>query len=64
MLRKISGNVLLIPGRTNIGIIVIDDRECLIIDSGIDDDSGRKIVNTLVKSGFKIRALVLSLIHI
>lgn len=58
LLRKISGNVLLIPGRTNIGIIVIDDRECLIIDSGIDDDSGRKIVNTLVKSGFKIRALV------
>jgi len=57
-LKRITDNVLLIPGRTNIGVIIVDERECIVVDSGIDDDSGRKIINTLVKSGFKIRALV------
>ena len=57
-LKRITDNVLLIPGRTNIGVIVIDEHECVVVDSGIDDDSARKVINTLARSGFKIRALV------
>jgi len=51
-------NVYVIPGRTNIGIIAFD-RECIIVDTGLDEDYGRKIYNIVVRElNLKPRAIV------
>ena len=57
-LQRLSDSVYVIPGRTNTGVLVIDGRECVIIDTGIDEDSGRRIFNTVKSLGLGIRAIV------
>ncbi|MEM4466972.1 MAG: MBL fold metallo-hydrolase [Nitrososphaerota archaeon] len=51
---KISRNVYYIPGRTIVGVIVRDDW-CMIVDTGIDEDYGRRIANIVGEAGLKIR---------
>jgi glyoxylase-like metal-dependent hydrolase (beta-lactamase superfamily II) len=58
MLNKISENVFYIAGRTNIGVITLSKNECIIIDSGIDEDYGRKILKVLSSNNLKIKALI------
>ena len=58
MLNKISENVFYIAGRTNIGVITLSKNECIIIDSGIDEDHGRKILKVLSSNNLKIKALI------
>jgi len=36
----------------------VDKGECVIIDSGIDDDAGRKVIKALKQLGLKARALI------
>ncbi|WP_069806568.1 MBL fold metallo-hydrolase [Vulcanisaeta thermophila] len=57
VLQKLTENVYLIPGRTNVGIVRVDN-EYLIIDTGIDDDHGRKILNTMKDTNLRIRAVI------
>jgi glyoxylase-like metal-dependent hydrolase (beta-lactamase superfamily II) len=53
-LKKIVEDVYYIPGRTNVGVIVRDDW-CILVDTGLDEDQGRRIVNIIRDSGLKIK---------
>ncbi|MDK2986171.1 MAG: hypothetical protein PWQ96_1815 [Clostridia bacterium] len=48
-LQQLKDNIYYIPNRTNIGVIR-NDEKVILIDSGIDDDTGRKILRTLQKN--------------
>ena len=41
--QKLTDRVYVIPGRTNTGIIVVDNNECVIMDTGIDENSGKRV---------------------
>lgn len=58
MLNKLSENFFYIPGRTNIGVITLPKNECIIIDSGIDEEYGRKILKIISSNNLKIKALI------
>ncbi|PUA33625.1 MAG: hypothetical protein B7O98_04215 [Zestosphaera tikiterensis] len=55
---KLSENVYVIPGRTNVGLIKLDQKECVVIDTGLDEDYGRKIHNILRSLGLNLRAVI------
>lgn len=55
---RVSGNVHVLEGRTNLGIIAFDDGECLVIDTGINRDQGRKLLNSIKNADLKIRAVI------
>ena len=55
---RLSDKVYVVPGRTNAGVLVIDNNECVIIDTGIDEDSGRRIFNAIKPLNLRIRAIV------
>ncbi len=57
-LQRLSDDVYVVPGRTNAGILLIDGNECVIIDTGIDEDSGRRILNAIKPLNLRIRAIV------
>ncbi len=54
---EVSDSVFCIPGATNIGVIS-SGKEVVLIDTGIDKESGRKILKTLEKSGFEAKAII------
>lgn len=54
---KLAGDVFYLPGRTNIGVVVRDDW-CILVDSGLDDDSARKALRTVEREGLRVRYLV------
>jgi glyoxylase-like metal-dependent hydrolase (beta-lactamase superfamily II) len=56
--QRLTDRVYVIPGRTNTGVLVIDNNECVIIDTGIDEDSGRKVFNIIKSMNLKIRAII------
>lgn len=58
MLNKLSENVFYIAGRTNIGVITSSKNECIIIDSGINENYGRRILKILSSNNLKIKALI------
>ncbi len=39
----IAGNVYVIPGTVNVGVYIIDSHECILIDTGLDDQSAKSI---------------------
>lgn len=51
---KLRGDIYYLPGRTNIGVIVRDDW-CIVVDTGIDEDSGRKAVNAVRREGLEVK---------
>ncbi|MEM3397489.1 MAG: MBL fold metallo-hydrolase [Nitrososphaerota archaeon] len=53
-LRKIFGDIYYIPGRTNVGVVSRDDW-CMIIDTGLDEDQGRRIFNVVREAGLRIK---------
>lgn len=53
-LKKIVGDIYYIPGRTNIGVVARDDW-CMIIDTGLDEDQGRRIFNLVREAGLRIK---------
>ncbi|MEO3993038.1 MAG: MBL fold metallo-hydrolase [Desulfurococcaceae archaeon TW002] len=57
-LTRVSGNVYVLEGRTNIGVITTEGRECLVVDTGVSRDHGRKLFNILKDMGLKIRAVI------
>jgi len=56
-LRKITESVYYIYGAVNIGIIK-DGDEVVLIDTGLDDDSGKKILRCLSENGLKPKAII------
>ncbi|BDR91909.1 hydrolase [Vulcanisaeta souniana JCM 11219] len=57
-LQRLSDNVYVVIGRTNAGVLVIDNNECVIIDTGIDEDSGRRILNAIKPLNLRVRAII------
>lgn len=54
---KLAGEVFYIAGRTNVGVVVRDDW-CILVDSGLDDDYGRRVLRALRAEGLRPRYLV------
>jgi len=46
-----------IPGRTIVGLICID-KECYVIDTGLDDDQGRRALNVVKSLNCKLKAVL------
>ncbi|MEM2005051.1 MAG: MBL fold metallo-hydrolase [Zestosphaera sp.] len=57
-LTKVADNVYVLIGRTNVGVVVLDHGECIVIDTGIDRDSGRKVLNVLKETNLRVGAVV------
>lgn len=55
--RNLIGSSNVIPGPTNIGLIN-NDGNIVIIDSGNDKDSGRKIRKCLDENGWKLKSII------
>ncbi|WP_129407819.1 MBL fold metallo-hydrolase [Marinitoga lauensis] len=63
-LHKIKENIYYIGDTTNIGVIVVNEgNDVLIIDSGSDDSKGRRILKTLEDNGFKIKYIINTHMH-
>lgn len=61
-LTQLGEGIWVIQGGANIGVIAYEDR-CLIIDSGMDKDAGRDILNSLKKLGLTPTALLVTHAH-
>ncbi|HZU68180.1 MAG TPA: MBL fold metallo-hydrolase [Ktedonobacteraceae bacterium] len=59
---QLHENVWVIQGGANIGVIVRDGR-CLVIDSGMDKDAGRDILNQLKRLNLTPTALLVTHAH-
>ncbi|KAB8142270.1 MBL fold metallo-hydrolase [Chloroflexia bacterium SDU3-3] len=57
-LQHIQGRVFFIAGSNNLGVIATDSREALVIDTGIDKDTGRAIRKALDAQGLRLRAII------
>lgn len=54
---KISENAYFIPGAINIGVIKTGE-SVVLIDTGIDRESGRRVLRTIEKSGLAVGAII------
>jgi glyoxylase-like metal-dependent hydrolase (beta-lactamase superfamily II) len=61
-LTQLHDQTWVIQGGANIGVIAHEDR-CLIIDSGMDKDTGREILNQVKKLGLTPTALLVTHAH-
>src|SRR5450759_3717907 len=61
-LTQLHDQTWVIQGGANIGVIAHEDR-CLIIDSGMDKDTGRAILNQVKKLGLTPTALLVTHAH-
>lgn len=59
---QLNEQVWIIQGGANIGMIAHEGR-CLIIDSGMDKDAGRDILNSVKKLGLTPTALLVTHAH-
>lgn len=56
-LKKIKENIYYIPNSTNIGVIK-NGENAILIDSGLDDDTGKKVLKLLNSNGMQPMAIV------
>lgn len=56
-LKQIKENIYYIPNVTNIGVI-LDESAAVLIDSGLDDDAGKKILKCLEREGISTKAII------
>ncbi|HHU62802.1 MAG TPA: MBL fold metallo-hydrolase [Clostridiales bacterium] len=55
---NIQGNTHYIPGPVNIGVITGSEGDCILIDTGIDDNSAKKILKVLKKHSLRVKAII------
>lgn len=55
---KIKGNTCYIPGPTNIGVYVFKNKNCLLIDTGINNSQARKIEEVLVANNLHLKYII------
>lgn len=58
LLKKIKGNTYYVEGAVNSGVYVYGDGSCVVIDTGIDDDAGRKILKAVESRGLKVGMII------
>lgn len=63
-LQKINGNSYAIMAPTNIGIYSFKNKNCIIIDTGIDNTSGKKIDEVLIENGLHPKFIINTHSHI
>ncbi len=56
-LKKIDENISYIPNPSNIGIIQ-NGNNCILIDTGLDADTGKKILKLLEENHLKVKAII------
>ena len=61
-LQQLADNTWVLQGGANIGILA-QNEQCLIIDSGMDKDTGRDILNAVKKLGLTPAALLVTHAH-
>lgn len=57
-LKKITEKVYYIPNSPNIGLIKIAESAVILIDSGLDDDTARKLLKLLTDNGLLVKAII------
>ncbi len=57
-LKKIKGNTYYIDSAVNIGVIVNSKKKAIIVDTGLDDNMGRKILRILKEEGLTPLAII------
>jgi len=63
MLKEISSGVYLFRGGSNMGLIVSDEGQGLLIDTGLDKDAARKVGHSLDELGVELRAIIITHAH-
>ncbi|SFH18430.1 Glyoxylase, beta-lactamase superfamily II [Desulfotomaculum arcticum] len=62
-LNKITENVYYIDSAVNMGLIVNEANEALLVDTGIDDSVARKVKRLVEECGYKLRGIILTHAH-
>ncbi|WP_297445769.1 MBL fold metallo-hydrolase [Desulfurobacterium sp.] len=62
-LKRLTEGVYYIPGRTNVGVIQCGGGDVILVDTGIDSGSGKRILRLLEKHGLKPVAIVNTHFH-
>lgn len=60
---KLSGNTYCISMPTNVGLYKTEDNKVYVIDTGINEKSARKILDTVEGQGWQIEAVLLTHAH-
>lgn len=58
LLQTISERCCYIPGANNLGVVMTGDDGAIVIDTGLDKDTGRLIRKALDEAGLRLRAIV------
>lgn len=61
---KIKGNTYYIPGATNVGVYVFKNKNCLLVDSGINNTTARKIESILNENNLHVKYIINTHSHI
>ncbi len=59
----LKGNTYMIPMPTNIGIYRLDEKRVIVIDTGINEKSGSRVLSVIEKEGWEIAAVILTHAH-
>lgn len=57
-MKKISERVYYIPNPANIGVVKDGEKSAILIDSGLDDDTGKKVLKLLEENGLFPKAII------
>lgn len=55
---QVADGVYVLTGRTNVGVLAVNESECIVVDTGIDQDSGRRILNNVKRLNLNVRAVI------
>ena len=62
MYQQLSERVGVVPGGTNVGIIRIDDQRVILVDTGLNDTTARKVLRA-VRDGLKAEVAAILITH-
>ncbi len=57
-LKKITDNIYFIPNVVNIGVIKDEEDSIILVDTGLDKSTGRKILKVLDEHGLLVKAII------
>lgn len=62
-LAKLAENVYYFAGPVNMGLVVNQNRDALLVDTGIDDSVARKVRRLLEENNFNLRGIIITHAH-